>query len=100
MTHETTTRIADGMACRTPNADALDIIRSGVDRIVEVTDDEVEEAMRALFNDTHNVVEGAGAASLAALLQERDAVRGQTAGIVLTGANVDPQPYARILNGS
>jgi len=88
------------MACRTPNVDALDIIRNGVERIVEVTDDEVEDAMRVLFNDTHNVVEGAGAASLAALLQERDAIRGQTAGIVLTGANVDAQPYARILSAS
>jgi threonine dehydratase len=61
---EVTTRIADGMACRTPNGDALEIIRAGVDHVVEVTDDEVEDAMRALFSDTHNVVEGAGAASL------------------------------------
>jgi threonine dehydratase len=65
-----------------------------------VTDDEVEDAMRALFNGTHNVVEGAGAASLAALLHERETVRGQTTGVVLTGANVDPQPYARILSAS
>jgi threonine dehydratase len=57
----------------------------------------VEEAMRALFSDTHNVVEGAGAASLAGLLQERDKLRGQTAAIVLTGANVDPLPFARVL---
>src|SRR6478672_12225134 len=67
--HDVTTRIADGIACRTPDDEALETIRTGVDRVVEVTDDEVEEAMRALFMDTHNVVEGAGAASLAALLQ-------------------------------
>jgi len=97
VSHDVTTRIADGMACRTPDASALDIIRAGVDRIVEVTDDEVEEAMRALFSDTHNVVEGAGAASLAALLQERDRLRGLTTAIILTGANIDPQLFARVL---
>ena len=97
VSHDVSTRIADGMACRTPDADALDVIRAGVERIVEVTDDEIERAMRILFTDTHNVVEGAGAAGLAALLQEREKVRILTAGIVLTGANVDPQPFARIL---
>ena len=95
VSHEVTTRIADGMACRTPADDALDIIRAGTERVVEVTDDEVEQAMRVLFSATHNVAEGAGAASLAALLQE--GARRLTAGIVLTGANVDPQPFARIL---
>jgi len=100
VSHDVSTRIADGMACRTPDADALDIIRAGVERIVEVTDDEIERAMRILFTDTHNVVEGAGAAGLAALLQEREKVRIVTAGIVLTGANVDPQPFARILTES
>ena len=98
VSHDVSTRVADGMACRTPDPEALDIIRRGVDHIVEVTDDEVEDAMRAIFTDTHNVVEGAGAASLAALMQERGGLHGQTAGIVLTGANVDPQPYARILD--
>jgi threonine dehydratase len=97
VSHDASTRIADGMACRTPDPEALEIIRAGIDHIVEVSDDEVEEAMRALFSDTHNVVEGAGAASLAAVLKERSSLRGQTAAIVLTGANVDPQPFARIL---
>jgi threonine dehydratase len=97
VSHEVTTRIADGMACRTPVDDALDIIRAGTDRVVEVTDEEVEEAMRVLFSATHNVAEGAGAASLAALLQEGQSTRRLTTGIVLTGANVDPQPFARIL---
>ena len=97
VSHDVSTRIADGMACRTPDADALDMIRAGVERIVEVTDDEIERAMRILVTDTHNVVEGAGAAGLAALLQECEKARMPTAGIVLTGANVDPQPFARIL---
>jgi threonine dehydratase len=85
------------MACRTPDADALDAILAGVERIVEVTDDEVEEAMRILFTTTHNVAEGAGAAGLAALLQERGKSPHSKAGVVLTGANVDPRPFARIL---
>jgi threonine dehydratase len=97
VSHDVSTRIADGMACRTPDVDALRTIRAGVERIVEVTDDEVEAAMRVLFSTTHNVVEGAGAAGLAALLQERRQSGNATAGIVLTGANVDPQPFARVL---
>ena len=98
VSHDVSTRVADGMACRTPVASALDTIRAGVERIVEVTDDEVEAAMRILFSATHNVVEGAGAAGLAALLQERSKTRGAVAGIVITGANVDPEPFARILS--
>jgi threonine dehydratase len=97
VSHDVTTRIADGMACRTPVAEALALIRAGVARVVEVTDEEIEDAMRALFEDTHNVVEGAGAAGLAALLRERKQLGGQSVGIVLTGANVDAGPFGRIL---
>jgi threonine dehydratase len=97
VSHAVTTRIADGMACRTPVADALDIIKGGTDHVVEVTDDEIERAIAALFSDTHNVVEGAGAAALAAVLQERERLRGRTVGIVLTGANIDPEPFARVI---
>ncbi len=95
LSHEVTTRIADGMACRTPNPEALDTIKHGVDHIVEVTDDEIERAIAALFSDTHNAVEGAGAAALAAALKERDALRGRNVAVVLTGANIDPGPFAQ-----
>ena len=95
--HDVTTRIADGMACRTPVSDALDIIRRGVDRVVEVSDDEIEDAMRAIFDDTHNVAEGAAASSVAAVLQERHKVRGREVGLVLTGGNVDADIFARVL---
>lgn len=97
VSHEVSTRIADGMACRTPNDEALDIIRRGIDRMVEVTDDEVEGAMRAIYDDTHNVAEGAAAAGLAALMQEKDSLRGRTAAVVLTGANVDSSVFGRVL---
>ena len=85
------------MACRTPDAEALAIIRSGAERVVEVTDQEIEEAMRAIFDDTHNVAEGAGAAALAAVLRERDTLQGRIVGIALTGANVDAEVLAPIL---
>jgi threonine dehydratase len=97
VSHEASTRIADGMACRTPVPDALATIRRGVERIVEVSDEEIEEAMRVLFCTTHNVAEGAGAASLAALLKDREHSHPAVAAIVLTGANVDPSPFAQIL---
>ena len=81
--------LADGMATRVPDAGALDIIRRGAARIVTVTDEEVAAAIRAYWQDTHNLAEGAGAAPLAALLQERDAMRGRRAGVVLCGGNID-----------
>lgn len=97
LSHDATTRIADGMACRTPVPEALDQIRAGIDRLVEVTDDQIEAAMRAIYDDTHNVAEGAAAAGVAAMLSERDAVRGRTVGVVLTGGNVDRATFARVL---
>jgi threonine dehydratase len=100
VSHEVTTRIADGMACRTPNPEAFEVIRRRVARIVAVSDDEVEAAMRAIYDDTHNVAEGAGASGLAALLQERDRVRGKKVGFILTGANVDAGVFARVLSAS
>ncbi|HYW31023.1 MAG TPA: threonine dehydratase [Gemmatimonas sp.] len=98
--HPVTTAIADGMACRTPVADALAIVARGASRVIEVSDDEVEAAMRALFADTHNVAEGAGAAPLAGLQQDiqRDQAP-RRAGVVLTGGNVDTSSFARVLKG-
>jgi threonine dehydratase len=91
-----TTRIADGMAVRTPAAPALDALRKGLARVVEVSDDEVEAAMRHLFSDTHNVAEGAGAAALAAALQERASLPSDVA-VILCGGNVDRSVFARVL---
>jgi threonine dehydratase len=97
--HDVTTRIADGMACRTPNPEALAFIDQGVDHIVRVTDDDVEAAMRALFADTHTVAEGAGAAALAALLSERESMHGRRVAVVISGGNVDTEVYATVLQG-
>jgi threonine dehydratase len=94
-----TTLLADGMACRVPDEEALAMIRREVDDIVAVSDDEVAAAMCALFADTHNVAEGAGAASFAAAMQQRDRWRGQTVGVTLCGGNVDSAVFARVLAG-
>jgi threonine dehydratase len=80
---------ADGIAVREPDPEALTIIARGAARIVTVTDAEIAVAMRAYWTDTHNLVEGAGAAPLAALLRERDHLRGRRAGVVITGGNID-----------
>jgi threonine dehydratase len=97
--HAVSTRIADGVSCRKPTEEALRIVRAGADRILEVTDDEVEDAMRALFADTHNVAEGAGAVGLAALL--KDVPRGGSrVGTVVTGGNIDTSVFARVLTGA
>jgi threonine dehydratase len=97
--HVVTTRLADGVACRTPEPTALEVIWQGVDHIVEVSDDEVAEAMRALFEDTHNVAEGAGAISLAAALLERDRLSGKKVAIVMSGGNVDREVFGKVLMG-
>ncbi len=91
------TRLADGMACRLPDEQALAIILHEVDDIVAVSDDEVAEAMRVYFSDTHNVAEGAGAAPLAAALQRRETLAGRSLGLVLSGGNVDRELFARVI---
>jgi threonine dehydratase len=87
-TNSSNTR-ADGMATRNPDADALAIIRKGASRIVQVTDDEIASAIRAYWADTHNLAEGAGAAPLAAALQEKNGISGKRVGLVLSGGNID-----------
>jgi threonine dehydratase len=95
--HRVSTRLADGMACRTPEPEALEILWRDCTRIVQVTDDEVSDAMRLMFTATHNVAEGAGAAGLAAAIKERSVLRGKKIGLVLSGANVDHDVFARVL---
>ncbi len=94
-----TTVLADGMACRTPDAEALAVIRREVDDVVAVSDAEVAAAMRALFRDTHNVAEGAGAAALAAALAQQERWKGRAVGVALTGGNVDSEVFAGVLGG-
>ena len=90
---------ADGMAVRVPVRTALDIILGGAARVVEVGDDDVAEAIRVLHEDTHNLAEGAGAAALAALAKERDAMRGKRVAVILSGGNIDRLWAAEVLAG-
>ena len=92
-----TTQLADGMACRVADPEALAMMQGQIDHIVQVTDAEVAQAMRDLFACTHNVAEGAGAASFAAAMQERAQLAGQTVGITLCGGNVDSDTFAKVL---
>jgi threonine dehydratase len=89
VTTETSDTRADGMATRVPDPEALAIIMKGVARIVQVTDAEVAAAIRAYWIDTHNLAEGAGAAPLAALLQECHRMRGRRVAVILCGGNID-----------
>src|ERR1700681_2624870 len=89
VTTESSNTLADGMATRVPDPDALAIIRKGASRIVQVSDDEVAAAVRAYWPDAHNLAEGAGAAALAAALQEKTKLRGKRVGLILSGGNID-----------
>lgn len=92
-----TTQLADGMACRVAEEEALEIVLREAEDVVAVTDDEVADAMRILFTDTHNVAEGAGAAGLAAAIRMRSRWPGETVGFALTGGNVDRDVFGRVL---
>jgi threonine dehydratase len=87
--------LADGMATRVPDADALSIIRKGASRIAQVTDAEIAAAIRAYWTDTHNLAEGAGAAALAAALQDKAKLRGKRVGLILSGGNIDFDLFSR-----
>ncbi len=90
---------ADGLAVRVPVQPALDIYGPGAARIRGVEEAEVAEAARALYTDTHNLAEGAGAAALAGLLAERDRMAGRRVGVVLSGGNIDASVFAQVLAG-
>jgi threonine dehydratase len=90
---------ADGMAVRVPDPTALEIIRKGAERIVDVTEDEIAEAIRTIYSATHNCAEGAGAAALAALMKERARLQGRRAGVILTGQNIDREWMQTVLAG-
>ncbi|MBN9528947.1 MAG: threonine dehydratase [Alphaproteobacteria bacterium] len=92
--------MADGLACRNPDAAAVEIINKGAARIVTVSDEEIARAMRVYYADTHNLAEGAGAAPLAALMQEQAAMRGKKLGVILSGGNIDRDLYLSILGAA
>ena len=90
---------ADGIAVRVPVREAFEIYREGAARILAVTDEEVADAIRLLWTATHNAAEGAGAAPLAALMQERERMAGRRAAVILCGGNIDARRMAAVLDG-
>ena len=94
-----TTLLADGMACRVPDDASLAVVLQNVERVIQVTEEEIADAMKTIFIATHNVAEGAGAASFAAALKEKEQLKGKRVGVVLSGGNVDHDVFARVLQG-
>ncbi|MFP4538591.1 MAG: threonine dehydratase [Dichotomicrobium sp.] len=90
---------ADGMACRDPQPEPLEIISRGASRVLRLAEDEIAEAIRIYYSDTHNLAEGAGAASLAGLIQEKDRYAGQRVATILSGANMDKEVFMEALSG-
>ena len=100
VTTPTARTFADGIATREPMAEVIDTICRGAARFVKVTEDEMAHAMRVYFDDTHHVAEGAGAAPLAALMQERERMAGKTVGVILSGGNIERARFSQVLAGS
>jgi threonine dehydratase len=96
---DTANTFADGMAVRGPDPVAFEIIRGGVARILKLSEAEIAAAIRAYYIDTHNIAEGAGAAPLAGLLQERDRMRNKSVGVILCGGNIDLELFQRVTLG-
>ena len=96
---ETARTFADGMAVRVPMQEALDIYGPGAERIVTVSDAEVAEAIRVYYRDIHNLAEGAGAAPMAALMQEADAMKGREVAVILCGGNIDTDWFVTVMQG-
>jgi threonine dehydratase len=90
---------ADGIAVRVPDEEALAIMQAGMERLIEVTDDEIAEAIRALYSDTHTLAEGAGAAAFAALRRERASMAGKRCAVIVSGQNIDRPWMATVLGG-
>ncbi|HSZ08681.1 MAG TPA: threonine dehydratase [Steroidobacteraceae bacterium] len=99
MTYPSANTFADGLATREPNAQAIATICRGVSRWVQVSEDEIAEAMRIYFDDTHQIVEGAAAAPLAALLQDGPRMKSRNVALVLSGGNIERARYLQVLRG-
>jgi threonine dehydratase len=96
---ETADTFADGVACRTPDPEALAVMFHGLERVVMVPEEAIKEAMRLYFTASHNLAEGAGAIGLAALMREKEKMKGKRVAVVLSGGNIDRELYHEILGG-
>ena len=96
---ETARTFADGMAVRVPVQAALDVYATGAARVISVSDAEVAEAIRVYYRDTHNLAEGAGAAPLAGLMSEQEAMQGREVAVILCGGNIDTDWFLTVMQG-
>jgi len=96
---DTASTFADGIAVRVPSEQALAIIKAGASHILRLSDDEIAEAIRIYYRDTHNLAEGAGAAPLAGLMREHKSLQGQKAAAILCGGNIDAPVFSQVLAG-
>jgi len=99
VTTDTANTFADGMACRQPPEESLEIVLNGAARVIRVSEDEIASAIRHFYTDTHNLAEGAGAASLAALLKDSNTERYNKAAVILCGGNIDMSVFAQVIDG-
>jgi threonine dehydratase len=99
VTTSTALTFADGIATREPVADVVETLHRGAARFVKVSEDEIAEAVRIYYDDTHQVAEGAGAAPLAALLQERGRMAHKNVGVILSGGNIERARFSEVLAG-
>jgi threonine dehydratase len=99
VTTPTARTFADGIATREPVDEVIETICRGAERFVQVSEDEIAEAIRVYFDDTHQVAEGAGAAPLAALLQERKRWAHKNVGVILSGGNIERARFSQVLAG-
>jgi threonine dehydratase len=91
---------ADGLATRDPDPLAIRMICRGAARIVQLAEDQIAGAVRHYFDDTHQVVEGAGAAPLAALLQERQRMENKEVVLIASGGNIERERFLQVLAGA
>jgi threonine dehydratase len=90
--------IADGVKTRSPMSEAFEIIKKGCERVVQVSDNEIAKAMLQYYQTTHNLTEGAGAITLAALYKEKEAMAAKKVAVILTGGNIDYQRFTQYIN--
>ena len=89
--------LAEGIAVKSAGRNTLPIVRALVDDIVLVAEEQMERAVNAYLTLQKTMAEGAGAAGLAAMLQEPERFRGRRVGLVLCGGNIDPRILASIM---
>ena len=89
--------LAEGIAVKAPGRITTPLVRRFVDDIVLVSEPQLERAVSLLIGIEKTVVEGAGAAGLAAILAEPERFRGRKVGLVLCGGNIDTRLLASVL---